>query len=53
MKLADPIRTRMIAEARIKLDARILTGLLMGDLVAESYVSSKKEREWKALEHHW
>ena len=54
-KLANPIRTRMIAEARIKndkLDARILADLLKGDLVAESYVPSKREREWRALVRH-
>ena len=47
-KLANPIRTRLIAEARIKsdkLDAGILADLLRGDLVVESYVPSKRERE--------
>jgi transposase len=54
-KLANPIRTRMIAEARIKndrLDARVLADLLRGDLVAESYVPTKQEREWRALVRH-
>ncbi|MGQ9513576.1 MAG: IS110 family transposase [Thermoproteota archaeon] len=54
-KLANPIRTRMIAEARIKndkLDARVLADLLRGDLVAESYVPSKQEMEWRALVRH-
>jgi transposase len=53
--LANPVKTRLIAEARIKtdkLDARILSDLLRGSLVAESYVPSRKEREWRSLVRH-
>ncbi|MEM3693031.1 MAG: IS110 family transposase [Candidatus Bathyarchaeia archaeon] len=53
--LANPVKTRLIAEARIKtdrLDARILADLLRGNLVAESYVPSKKERDWRSLVRH-
>jgi len=44
--LANPVKTRLIAEARIRtdrLDARILADLLRGNLVAESYTPSLKE----------
>lgn len=53
--LANPVKTRMIAEARIKtdrLDARVLADLLRGNLVAESYVPTRKERDWRALVRH-
>lgn len=53
--LANPVKTRLIAEARIKtdrLDARILADLLRGNLVAESYAPSKKERDWRGLVRH-
>jgi len=42
--LADPLKTKAIASARIKsdkVDARILAHLLRGGLVAESYVPPK------------
>ena len=41
VKLSNPLRTKAIAEARIKtdrIDAKTLAYLLRGDLVAESYV---------------
>ncbi len=50
--LANPVKTRLIAEARIKtdrLDARILADLLRGNLVAESYVPTCRERDWRSL----
>ncbi|MEM2897554.1 MAG: IS110 family transposase, partial [Candidatus Bathyarchaeia archaeon] len=53
--LANPLKTRLIAEARIKtdrLDARILADLLRANLIAESYVPKRKEREWRSLIRH-
>jgi len=53
--LANPLKTRAIASARIKsdkVDARILAHLLRGDLVAESYVPPKHLREVRALIRH-
>ncbi len=50
--LANPVKTRLIAEARIKtdrLDARILADLLRGSLVAESCVPTRRERGWRSL----
>jgi transposase len=47
MKLANPIKTRAIAEAKIKtdkLDAKTLAHLLKGDNIAECYVPSKEIR---------
>ncbi len=44
--LANPVKNRMIAEARIKtdrIDSRVLDNLLRGSLVAESYVPTKRE----------
>jgi len=55
VKLANPSKTRAIAEARIKsdrADASILADLLRGDLVAESYVPSKERRGQRALVRH-
>src|SRR3972149_7575040 len=55
IKLSNPLRTKAIAEARIKtdrLDAKTLAYLLRGDLVAESYVPTRKNRERKALIRH-
>jgi transposase len=43
--LANPYKTKIIAEAKIKsdkLDARILADLLRADLVYESYVPKKR-----------
>jgi len=53
--LANPLKTRAIASARIKtdkVDARILAHLLRGDLVAECYVPPRKLREMRALVRH-
>jgi transposase len=47
MKLANPVKTRAIAEAKIKtdkLDSKTLAHLLRGDLIAECYVPSKEIR---------
>jgi transposase len=55
VKLSNPLRTKAIAEARIKtdkIDAKTLAYLLRGDLVAESYVPSRKNRERRALIRH-
>ncbi len=55
IKLNNPLRTKAIAEARIKtdrLDAKTLATLLRGDLVAESYVPTRKNRERRALIRH-
>jgi transposase len=55
VKLSNPSRTKAIAEARIKtdrIDAKTLAYLLRGDLVAESYVPSRKNRERRALIRH-
>jgi len=46
VKLANPLKTKAIAEARIKtdkLDARTLAHLLRSDLVAECYIANKKK----------
>ena len=53
--LANPLKTRAIASARIKkdkVDARILAHLLRGDLVAECYVPPSELREMRALVRH-
>jgi transposase len=55
VKLSNPLRTKAIAEARIKtdkIDAKTLAYLLRGDLVAESYVPPRKNRERRALIRH-
>ena len=55
IKLSNPLRTKAIAEARIKTDrsdAKTLAYLLRGDLVAESYVPTRKNRERRALIRH-
>ena len=53
--LANPLKTKAIASARIKsdkVDARILAHLLRSNLVAESYVPPKQLREIRALIRH-
>ena len=53
--LANPLKTKAIASARIKtdkVDARILAHLLRGDLVAECYVPPRDLREIRALVRH-
>jgi transposase len=55
MKLSNPLRTKAIAEAPIKtdrIDAKTLAYLLRGNLVAESYVPTRKNREHRALIRH-
>jgi transposase len=50
--LANPNKTRIIAEAKIKndrMDARVLADLVRADLVAESYVPTNEIREQRAL----
>ncbi len=54
-KLANPYKTRIIAEARIKsdkLDARILSDLLRTDLIYESYVPKHEDRDRRSLVRH-
>jgi transposase len=53
--LANPLKTKAIASARIKndkVDARILAHLLRSNLVAESYVPPKPLRELRGLLRH-
>jgi transposase len=55
IKLANPMKTRAIAEARVKtdkLDAKILAHLLRGDLIAECYVAPKDVRQSRSLLGH-
>lgn len=50
--LSNPLKTRAIAEVRIKtdkLDASTLADLLRAGLVAESYVPSREVRDRRAL----
>ena len=50
--LANPYKTRIIAEAKIKndrMDSRVLADLVRADLVAESYVPDPEIREQRAL----
>jgi transposase len=53
--LANPLKTRAIASARIKsdkVDARILAHLLRTDLIPECYVPPKEMREIRSLVRH-
>jgi len=53
--LANPLKTKVIASAKIKtdkVDARILAHLLRADLVAESYVPKGSIREMRGLVRH-
>ena len=53
--LANPRKTKLIAEAKIKsdkLDARTLATLLQGNLVFESYVPPKAKQEERTLIRH-
>lgn len=53
--LANPYKTKIIAEAKIKsdkLDARILSDLLRADLIYESYVPIKEDRDKRSLVRH-
>jgi len=52
VKLANPVKTRAIAEARIKtdsIDANTLCDLLRADLVAESYIPPKEIRNLRNI----
>jgi transposase len=52
VKLANPVKTRAIAEARIKtdsIDADTLCDLLRANLVAECYIHSKETRQIREL----
>jgi transposase len=52
VKLANPLKTKAIAEAKIKtdtIDARTLAHLLRSDLVAECYIASREIREDRSL----
>ncbi len=52
VKLANPLKTRAIAEARIKtdsIDASTLCDLLRANLVAESYIPPKEIRELRNI----
>ncbi len=53
--VVNPIKTRAIAEARIKtdkVDAEILARLLAADFVCACWVASGEERELRTLLHH-
>ena len=53
--LANPYKTKIIAQAKIKsdkLDARMLSDLLRTGLVYESYVPVKEFREKRSLVRH-
>ena len=53
--LVNPLRTRAIAEARIKtdkVDAEILVRLLAANFVCESWIAPQEERELRLLLHH-
>jgi len=53
--LANPVKTRIIAESRIKsdrLDASLLADLLRANLIAECYVPRKEVRSIRALVRH-
>jgi transposase len=53
--LANPLKTKAIASARIKsdkVDARILAHLLRANLIPESYVPSREMREIRSLIRH-
>jgi transposase len=55
VSLSNPLKTRAIAEARIKtdkIDAELLAHLLRANLVAESYVPDKQTRARRALLRH-
>ena len=55
IKLANPLKTRAIAEAKIKtdsVDSTTLANLLRGDLIAECFVPPKAVRQSRALLSH-
>jgi transposase len=55
VKLANPVKTRAIAEARVKTDrlgSKTLAHLLRADLIAECYVPSRDVRLSSSLLSH-
>jgi len=53
--LANPMKTKAIASARVKtdkVDAKILAHLLRADLIAESYVPPRQLRDMRGLVRH-
>lgn len=55
VKVAHPFKVRAIASARIKtdkIDARVLLQLLRADLIPESHIPSKEQRQVRALVRH-
>jgi len=55
VNLSHPLKTRMIAEARIKsdkIDAGILSDLLRGELLPTSYIPDQKTRELREILRH-
>ena len=55
VKVAHPLKTRAIADAKIKtdkIDAKILANLLRGDLLPTSYIPKKDMREIKEMVRH-
>jgi transposase len=53
--IANPLKTRAIAEARVKtdaLDAQILAQLLAADFIPESWIPNKDEYQLRVLLHH-
>jgi len=55
VSLSNPLKTKAIAQARIKtdkIDAKLLAHLLRANLVAESYVPDKATRDRRALLRH-
>lgn len=53
--IANPLKTRAIAEARVKtdaLDAQILAQLLAADFIPESWVPSKSDYQLRILLNH-
>lgn len=55
VKVAHPLKVKLIAESRIKtdkIDARILAQLLKADMIPESYVPSKQHRQARLLVRH-
>ena len=55
IKVAHPLKTRAIAEAKIKtdkIDARILADLLRSDLLPSSYIPDKEIRKIRDMTRH-
>jgi len=53
--LAHPLKTKLIAEAKVKtdkIDANALYDLLRTDFLPESYIASSKERELREIHRH-